>query len=221
MQIDYENIVQLHPARKRTWAVYAQESEENKFFFDEVECWAVVEHVRQCEQWEAPALYVGAVPCIRETVVRPLFMDEMTTSAYSEGGNLLGYTHNPRSNWREEAEVYFARHAEEQEATSKRREERKKPFAVYAPAPWDITKDRSDPPYFVVDHGPGDISKYCKGDYWDSTNDPPPTRSERERHANFLGWAIAPEAQWTEEERRMWHEKASAYLQRKMKKKAV
>jgi hypothetical protein len=112
LDIDYENIVQLLPTRRRVWAVYADEKAENKFWVDEVECWALVEHVRQCESWEAPALYVGAAPCIRETVVRPLFVEEMTTSAYSDAHNLLAYTHNPRSDWRKEAEAFLARRAE-------------------------------------------------------------------------------------------------------------
>lgn len=88
-----------------------------------------------------------------------------------------------------------------------------KRFAVYAPWPRPLW-NASEPTYHVVDHGDSDISKYHAGDYWDSPNDPPPTRSEREYHDNFLGWTDRPESQWSDHEREMWQTMGMSYLQR-------
>lgn len=111
-EIDYENIVQLHPLRKRTWAAYADDNVQEKFFLCELECWAVIEHIRKCEPGETPQLYAGETPCVRETRITPLFLDEMATSAYeSLGDNFLGFTNAPYSKWTAEAEAYFAKRA--------------------------------------------------------------------------------------------------------------
>ena len=57
------------------------------------------------------------------------------------------------------------------------------------------------------------MSKYFNGDYWDSENDPAPTRRKREQDANFLGWALQREDKWPEEERQRWREKALKFVQ--------
>jgi hypothetical protein len=112
--IDSINIIQLHPVRQRTWAVYASHSEHDgcKFFADEIECWALVEHIRLCERWEAPDLCVGEVPCVRETTVRALFLNEMYEYS-SDGENLLGHTQTDPATetqrWNKAAEAYFAK----------------------------------------------------------------------------------------------------------------
>jgi hypothetical protein len=213
------NILQLHPVRQRTWAVYACDSankDDRKFYADELECWALVEHIRECERYEAPDLYVGETPCSRETVVRGLHLNELN-EYHGDPDNLLGHTQTEPTTeiqkWNGEAEEYYAKRAAEAAAERKRAEKRKKHFAVYAPAPWDIKGEIPNPPYSVVDHGPNDISKYDAGDYWDSPNDPAPTRRERERHGNFLGWALEPADKWSPEERQVWHEKARTHCQ--------
>src|SRR5689334_12275018 len=86
-----------------------------------------------------------------------------------------------------------------------------KQFAVYAYWPdWLWPPDQK--PYDVVNHGLHEISKYHKGDYWDSPNDPSPTRGERERHENFLGWTDQPEDKWCEEEHETWDNMARSWI---------
>jgi hypothetical protein len=200
--IDYENILQLLPARKRTWAAYAIESEEKNFVLEPIECWAVVEYVRECEAWNKALAnyYIDRVPCIKQTVVRPLFLSDMHPRNCFEDDNLLGFTHDPRSDWTGEAGAYLAKRAKDRKELGHQQEERKKNFAVYAPAVWE---EGTIPSYEVVDHGPNERSKHMQGQCESA-----PTRHEREQHPNFLGWALTLEAWWSENERKMWQNKA-------------
>lgn len=71
--IEYMNIVQLHPVRSRAWKVYAQEPKDGnetvKFFADEIECWALIENVRECQKWESAEIL--QLPAEQETHKKP------------------------------------------------------------------------------------------------------------------------------------------------------
>ena len=115
--IDHTNILQITPPLRRTWAVFADENEENKFLLQEVEYFAVVETVRACEyESESPALYIGDVPCVRDTFVHPLYLHQQLRLDAWPYPDFLGYIHNPRSDWRKAAEANLARQAESKHA---------------------------------------------------------------------------------------------------------
>jgi hypothetical protein len=131
--IDNMNIQQLVPPRKRTWAVYVDENVEKKFFLQEVEFFALVETVRPCEyEVDSPYLYIGDVPCVRDTWVCPLYLHDNFYLDEVADPDLLGYTHNPREDWSKAAEAHLARRAESKEREAKR-EAKRKPIA-YASA---------------------------------------------------------------------------------------
>jgi hypothetical protein len=133
--IEFENIVQLHPLRKRTWAVFADESYQDKVILQELEAWAVVEHIYEYRRdVDQPALMLGKLPMCRETSIRPLYLHDMNPYE-TNGSDFICYTSNPRADWRKAAEKHLAQQAERQRESEERsrirEEQREKHFVVY------------------------------------------------------------------------------------------
>jgi hypothetical protein len=116
-KIDSINVLQLLPVQRPTWAVYGCENNNEgdvcKFTAEEVECWAVIENIYECQPWDAPLLYVGGTPCVRATEVRGLHLEDLKYFGWERDPDLLGYTHSDPSHeierWNRASENHFAR----------------------------------------------------------------------------------------------------------------